>query len=149
MKAVIFKELGVIEVQDVPEPEPANDQIKVKIAYAGICGSDPIIVIGGLEEFPHQEGSIGWLQKPGPSRPGPKIMGHQDLARRVHDTLRLRAYSRTDFILSEDGPIILEVNTLPGMTETSLIPQQAAHIGFSYRDLVTAIIQASWDRQTE
>jgi threonine dehydrogenase-like Zn-dependent dehydrogenase len=77
MKAVIFKELGVIEVQDVPEPEPANDQIKVKIGYAGICGSDPIIVIGGLEEFPHQEGSVGWLQKPGPSRPGPKIMGHE------------------------------------------------------------------------
>ena len=60
MKAVIFKEPGVIEVQDVPEPEPAPDEIKVKIAYAGICGSDPIIVIDGLEEFPHQEGSIGW-----------------------------------------------------------------------------------------
>lgn len=70
----------------------------------------------------------------------------QDLARRVHDTLRLRAYSRTDFILSQDGPIILEVNTLPGMTETSLIPQQAAAIGISYRDLVTAIIKASWDK---
>jgi len=77
MKAVVFKELGVIEVQDVPEPEPAPDQIKVKIAYAGICGSDPIIVIGGLEEFPHQEGGIGWTQKPGPPRPGPKIMGHE------------------------------------------------------------------------
>jgi L-iditol 2-dehydrogenase len=77
MKAVIFKELGVIEVQDVPEPEPEPDQIKVKIAYAGICGSDPIIVIGGLEEFPHQEGGIGWMQKPGPPRPGPKIMGHE------------------------------------------------------------------------
>jgi (R,R)-butanediol dehydrogenase/meso-butanediol dehydrogenase/diacetyl reductase/L-iditol 2-dehydrogenase len=77
MKAVIFKELGVIEVQDVQEPEPGLDQIKVKIAYAGICGSDPIIVIGGLEEFPHQEGGIGWIQKPGPARPGPKIMGHE------------------------------------------------------------------------
>jgi len=70
----------------------------------------------------------------------------QDLARRVHDALRLRAYSRTDFILSDEGPVILEVNTLPGMTETSLIPQQAACIGLSYRDLVTAIIKASWDR---
>lgn len=70
----------------------------------------------------------------------------QDLARRVHDTLRLRAYSRTDFILSDEGPIILEVNTLPGMTETSLIPQQAAAIGLSYRDLVTAILKASWDK---
>ncbi|HNY31310.1 MAG TPA: D-alanine--D-alanine ligase [Fibrobacteria bacterium] len=70
----------------------------------------------------------------------------QDLARRVHETLRLRAYSRTDFILGEDGPIVLEVNTLPGMTETSLIPQQAAAIGLSYRDLVTAILRASWDK---
>ena len=70
----------------------------------------------------------------------------QDLARRVHDTLRLRAYSRTDFILGPDGPIILEVNTLPGMTETSLIPQQAAVLGLSYRDLVTAILKASWDK---
>lgn len=71
----------------------------------------------------------------------------QELARRVHDTLRLRAYSRTDFILSDEGPIILEVNTLPGMTETSLIPQQAACIGLSYRDLVTAILRASWDKE--
>lgn len=70
----------------------------------------------------------------------------QDLARRVHETLRLRAYSRTDFILGEDGPIILEVNTLPGMTETSLIPQAAACVGMSYRDLVTAILKASWDK---
>jgi len=69
----------------------------------------------------------------------------QDLARRVHETLRLRAYSRTDFILSEDGPIVLEVNTLPGMTETSLIPQEALQIGLTYRDLVTAILKASWD----
>jgi D-alanine-D-alanine ligase len=71
----------------------------------------------------------------------------QELARRVHDTLRLRAYSRTDFILSDEGPIILEVNTLPGMTETSLIPQQAACIGLTYRDLVTAILRASWDKE--
>ena len=70
----------------------------------------------------------------------------QDLARRVHETLRLRAYSRTDFLLSDEGPIVLEVNTLPGMTETSLIPQQAAKIGLSYRDLVTAILKASWDK---
>ena len=77
MKAVVFKELGVIELQDVPEPEPAPDEIKVKIAYTGICGSDPIIVIGGLEEFPYQEGGIGWIQQPKPPLPGPRIMGHE------------------------------------------------------------------------
>jgi (R,R)-butanediol dehydrogenase/meso-butanediol dehydrogenase/diacetyl reductase/L-iditol 2-dehydrogenase len=77
MQALVFKELGVIEIQNVPEPEPADDQIKVKIAFAGICGSDPIIVTGGLEEFVHQDGGIGWIQKPGPGKPGPRIMGHE------------------------------------------------------------------------
>jgi len=44
MKAVVLKEIGVLEVQDVPEPEPKPREIKVKIAYAGICGTDPKIV---------------------------------------------------------------------------------------------------------
>jgi len=69
----------------------------------------------------------------------------QELARKVHETMRLRAYSRTDFILGPDGPIILEVNTLPGLTETSLIPQQCAAIGISYRDMLTRILRQSWD----
>jgi len=60
----------VIELQECPEPEPAPDEIKVKIALPGICGSDPIIVIGGLEEFPYQEGGIGWISsQPKPSFP--------------------------------------------------------------------------------
>jgi len=58
MKAVVLKEIGVIEVQDVPEPEPEPDQIKVKIAYAGICGSDPKI-IAGLNKPAYREGAIG------------------------------------------------------------------------------------------
>ena len=41
MKAVVLKEIGVIEVQDVPEPEPEEDQIKVKIAYAGYLRQRP------------------------------------------------------------------------------------------------------------
>ena len=46
MKAAVLKEVGVLEVQDVPEPETAPDQIKVKIAYSGICGTDPEIIEG-------------------------------------------------------------------------------------------------------
>lgn len=69
----------------------------------------------------------------------------QELARKVHETMRLRAYSRTDFILTDEGPIILEVNTLPGLTETSLIPQQCAAVGISYRDMLTQILKTSWD----
>ena len=56
MKAVVLKEVGVLEVQDVPEPTP--DQIKVKIAYAGICGSDPKAV-DRKEARGHLNGAIG------------------------------------------------------------------------------------------
>ena len=62
MKAVVVKEVGVLEVQDVLEPEPEPDQIKVKIAYAGICGSDPKIVDGTSMPKP-QVGAIGWPEK--------------------------------------------------------------------------------------
>ena len=76
MKAVVLKEIGVIEVQDVHEPEPEPDQIKVKIAYAGICGSDPKI-IAGLNKPAHREGAIGGPLKTTPPRPGIRIIGHE------------------------------------------------------------------------
>ena len=65
MKAVVVKEGGVLEVQDVAEPEPGPDQIKVKIAYAGICGSDPKIVAGHYMPVP-TAGAIGWPEKTPP-----------------------------------------------------------------------------------
>ena len=57
MKAVVLKGTEVLEYQDVPEPECAPDEIKVKIAYAGICGSDPKIIEGAAPVIP--DGAIG------------------------------------------------------------------------------------------
>jgi len=54
MKAAVIKAPGVLEVQDIPEPVCEPDEIKVKIAYAGICGSDPKIL----------EGTVGALSRP-------------------------------------------------------------------------------------
>ena len=76
MKAVIVKDVGVLEVQDLPEPEPQSDQIKIKIAYAGICGSDPKVVDrkGGRAPL---NGAIGWPPKSAPAGAGTKILGHE------------------------------------------------------------------------
>lgn len=64
----------------------------------------------------------------------------QGLALAVHKTLRLRGYSRTDFILDDDGNFVcLEANTLPGMTPTSLLPQEALKAGISYGQLCNQI----------
>ena len=62
-------------------------------------------------------------------------------ALKVHKLLELRTYSRTDFILTEAGEIyFLEINTLPGMTPTSLVPQEAAAEGIDYNTLCQMIV---------
>ncbi|OPL10587.1 MAG: D-alanine--D-alanine ligase [delta proteobacterium ML8_D] len=59
----------------------------------------------------------------------------------AHKALQLRAYSRTDMILSDTGTIfVLETNTIPGMTSTSLFPQAAAAAGFSFGKLLDKLI---------
>lgn len=66
----------------------------------------------------------------------------QSLALRAHRALGLSGYSRSDFILSETGQLfILEVNTLPGMTATSLVPQEAAAIGLEFGDFLEKLIE--------
>ncbi len=62
----------------------------------------------------------------------------------VYNTLGLSVYSRADFILDRDGePWFLEINTLPGMTPTSLLPQEAAAVGVDYPQLCQRILDAS------
>ncbi len=71
----------------------------------------------------------------------PETQRVQEVALAAHAALGCRGYSRSDFILSKtEGPILLETNTLPGMTETSLLPQEAAAIGISYPELLTRLL---------
>lgn len=60
----------------------------------------------------------------------------------AHRAIGCRGYSRVDFIIDESGvPHILEVNTLPGMTATSLLPEIAKGVGISFPDLVEEILR--------
>ncbi len=76
----------------------------------------------------------------------------QELTLRAHRALGCRGVSRADFrydeTKGEEGELVcLEVNTQPGMTETSLVPEMAAHAGLSFGDLVAWIVEdASCDR---
>ena len=54
----------------------------------------------------------------------------------------LRTYSRSDFVIDKKGRIwFIEVNTLPGMTNTSLVPQEAAAVGIGYEELCEMIVE--------
>lgn len=68
----------------------------------------------------------------------------QSYAERAHKVLRLGTYSRIDFILDASGEFFfLEANALPGMTPTSLLPQEAAANGMSYTELCLKLIELS------
>ena len=69
------------------------------------------------------------------------------LAVEIYNYIGLQVYSRADFILDEEGTFwFLEINTLPGMTPTSLVPQEAAAVGYSYNDLCEKIIELSLEK---
>jgi D-alanine-D-alanine ligase len=71
----------------------------------------------------------------------------QDLALRAHRALGLQVYSRVDIILPDEGePTVLEINTIPGMTEASLLPEAAAAAGIGYAELCARIIELSRER---
>lgn len=68
----------------------------------------------------------------------------QEMAVRAHQALGCEDISRVDLILGDDGGIyVLEVNTIPGMTETSLVPQAAAARGISFEQLVETILEGA------
>jgi D-alanine-D-alanine ligase len=65
-------------------------------------------------------------------------------AERAHAGLGCSGVSRVDFIVAPDGtPFILEVNTLPGMTATSLVPKIAAGLGIAFPDLCERILEGA------
>lgn len=66
----------------------------------------------------------------------------KELALKAHKALGCRGASRVDFILDESGqPYVLEVNTIPGMTETSLLPKIAKLAGFDFPDLIEEMLK--------
>lgn len=76
--------------------------------------------------------------------PGNITSGAKDQSLKAHNAMGCSVYSRVDFILNNKNELYcLEVNTLPGMTETSLVPKAAAAIGISFTELINKIINLS------
>jgi D-alanine-D-alanine ligase len=73
----------------------------------------------------------------------------QRLAMAAHRTLFCRGYSRTDMMLRGRDIFVLETNTIPGMTATSLLPQAARTAGFSFSRLLDRLIDLSLEGRCE
>ncbi len=69
------------------------------------------------------------------------------VARRVHEVVGCRDVSRVDLVVGADGvPQVLECNTSPGMTETSLLPMAATAAGMTFQDVVSRVVRAALAR---
>lgn len=67
----------------------------------------------------------------------------QNYAIKAHKSVMASGMSRVDFLVVNDIPYLLEINTIPGMTDTSDLPAQSAEIGISYDDLVQIILNSA------
>lgn len=70
----------------------------------------------------------------------------QEIACRAHEALGLYGISRTDVIVTEDGPVILETNNIPGMTPESLVPDEARHAGIPFSELCSELVDLALKR---
>lgn len=70
-------------------------------------------------------------------------------ARKAHEVLTLKGYSRTDMILSGDRLHVLETNTIPGMTRTSLLPLAAETAGISFSALIEKLIALALEEKDQ
>lgn len=71
----------------------------------------------------------------------------QNLAKGVHEALGLRHYSRSDFIVTPEGIYFLEVNTLPGLTEESLVPKALQAVGCSFPLFLDYLVELALRRE--
>lgn len=118
----------------------------------GILGDQPLPAIeiipkSGFYDYSHKY-QKGWTQEICPAQVDSRIAAFmQQAALQVFDALHLEVYGRIDFMLDAQGnAYCLEANTLPGMTPTSLLPQEAQAAGISYEQLCQQIIQLSLQR---
>lgn len=133
----------------------AEEYVEGREFSCGILGNDalPVIEIVPSADFYSydakyaQGGSRHFVPAPIDSDLAHRL---QILALSVHRLIGLRDYSRTDFIVSKEGrPYILEVNALPGLTPTSLFPEECAAIGMSFEALIDRLVQSALGRSAQ
>lgn len=70
----------------------------------------------------------------------------QELACKAHEALGCFGLSRSDFIVTEEGPVILETNTIPGMTDTSLFPDEIRHTELVFPEVCAELVEMAIER---
>jgi len=132
---------------EIDEEILVEDFVEGRLLAAGIVGDRdlPLVEIrpkSGIYDYEskYTEGKTDYIV-PAPLNPGIR-KGCAETALRTHKVLRCRGLSRVDLILDSKGnPMVLECNTIPGMTGTSLLPMAAREAGMEFGELLEAILE--------
>ncbi|MCP4622424.1 MAG: D-alanine--D-alanine ligase [bacterium] len=118
---------------------------------AGVLGNKELDALPLIEIIPDKSYEFfdyeakykaGATQEICPARISEELTGRaQDYAKIAHRTLFCKGYSRTDMILKDEELYVLETNTIPGMTATSLYPQAAQEAGMSFSQVLDKLIE--------
>lgn len=99
-------------------------------------------VVSQNEFFDYDAKYKGEVEEITPARISDKLtLQIQHLTQEIYRLIDAKGFIRADYIISDNQPVLLEVNTTPGMTETSFIPQQVAAAGLSITIVITEIIE--------
>lgn len=113
------------------------------INYKGTVTVLPITeIVSENDFFDYEAKYLGKSQEITPARISPEMTEKVGaIAKKAYEVLKMKGFSRSEFILVDDEPYMLEMNTIPGLTTESLIPQQANAAGISLEDLFTNAIE--------
>tara|TARA_R110000868_G_scaffold79068_1_gene224992 strand:+ start:112 stop:1080 length:969 start_codon:yes stop_codon:yes gene_type:complete len=115
------------------------------INYQGKTTVLPITeIVSENDFFDYEAKYLGKSQEITPARISDEMTQKVgSIAKRAYEILRMKGFSRSEFIIVNNEPFMLEMNTIPGLTTESLIPQQAEAAGISLTDLFTNAIELS------
>ncbi|WP_299397018.1 D-alanine--D-alanine ligase [uncultured Gelidibacter sp.] len=119
------------------------------ITYKGEVTVLPITeIVSNNDFFDYQAKYLGQSQEITPARLTPEEEEKvRTVAKKVYEVLKMKGFSRSEFIFKDGEPHLLEVNTVPGMTKASILPQQAAVAGISLSDLFGNAIEECFKGQ--
>lgn len=137
---IAFKEDDEIIIESFLEGTEVSVGV---ITYKGKVTVLPITeIVSENDFFDFQAKYEGKSQEITPARLSPiQEKNTRETAQRIYQLLKLKGYSRSEFILIGDDPYLLEVNTTPGLTKESILPQQARAAGISLPELFGSAIE--------
>ena len=115
------------------------------IQYNGEVLALPVTeIVSENEFFDYEAKYLGKSQEITPARISPEQTRQvQEIAKRIYTKLKMKGFTRSEFIFHNNEPHFIEINTTPGLSAASILPQQAKAAGITLKDLYGSAIEAA------